>query len=105
MKANFFVAPTPVSRSPGDGFAKAAGAQGRGGRGLKRVELTDGSHGSDGPDKLTTKLDTTTVDTTTLGRIESAREEEGSDDAMIQNDTDGTDGIVAGMDETGEVMM
>ena len=100
MKANFFVAPTPVSRSPGDGFAKAAGAQGRGGRGHKRVELTDGSNGSDGPDKLTTKLDTTT-----LGRIESAREEEGSDDAMIQNDTDGTDGIVAGMDETGEVMM
>ena len=102
MKANFFVAPTPVSRSPGDGFAKAAGAQG--GR-HKRVELTDVSDGSDGPDKLTTTLDTTTLDTTTLGRIESAREEEGSDDAMIQNDTDGTDGIVAVMDETGEVMM
>ena len=100
MKANFFVAPTPVSRSPGDGFAKAAGAQGRGGGGRKRVELTDGSNGSDGPDKLTTKLDTTT-----LGRIESAREEEGSDDAMIQNGTDGTDGIVAVKDETGEVMM
>ena len=103
MKANFFVAPTPVSRSPGDDFAKAAGAQVRGGRGHKRVEPTDGSNGSDGPNgsgKLTTKLDTTT-----LGRIESAREEEGSDDAMIQNGTNGTDGIIAVMDETGEVMM
>ena len=90
MKANFFDAPTPVSRSP-----KPEG--GREGRGRKRVELTDGSA------KLTTTLDTT------LGRIESAREEERSDDAMIQqNETDGTDrtnGIVAAMDETGEVMM
>ena len=90
MKANFFDAPTPVSRSP-----KPEG--GREGRGRKRVELTDGSA------KLTTTLDTT------LGRIESAREEERSDDAMIQqNGTDGTgrtNGIVAAMDETGEVMM